>query len=272
MSEPVQPPSTSMDYHATSFSQGRMDFTWEELGSEERAQLERDWEAGKGIIGGHPRYRPGSDRLPDWALEHRFVRSFSLDDERSDSGRLFRSALATSAPMEVEIGFGRGDFLLDRAARLPDRIFLGYEVKTKAARLALDRSERLELGNLWISDDDARVGLKEMIPAGRLAAVHVLFPDPWWKEQHKIKRLFSPPFVDLLATALQPGGFLHFRSDVEAYGELVRYLLSLHPGFSSHQPRLVEEMGPIVPTHREFWCRRHGYPVWTFAFVHRDDT
>ena len=74
------------------------------------------------------------------------------------------------------------------------------------------------MGDLWLSDDDARFNLPRVVADGRVDIFHILFPDPWWKTQHIDKRLFSPPFVDLLAAKLRPGGLLHFKSDVQEYG------------------------------------------------------
>lgn len=256
----------TLTYHATSFSQGRMDFAWEELSPAQRAQAYADWQAGKGLIGGNPHQRPGSDQLPAWGLQRPFFRALALDDERGDNGARLRAELATERPLEIEIGFGRGDFLLDRARRHPERLFLGYEVKTKAVRLLLQRLERVGLTNLWLSDDDVRFNLPRLLPVGRAAQIHILFPDPWWKEQHKAKRLFSPPFVDLLASALGPDGLLHVKTDVQEYGELVRYLVSGQADFSDHDEKLVQNLGPYAPTHREFWCQKRGLPVWTWIY------
>ncbi len=268
--EDAQEPKPILDYQPTSFSQGRMDFTWEELSEEERRRHYELWEAGKGLIGGDPRKRPHADRLPDWGLNRYFFRTLALDDPRGWNGERLRADLASDRPLEIEIGFGRGDFILDRARRHPDRVFIGYEVRTKAARLALQRAEKLGLTNLWISDDDARFSLPRLIPDGRVDMVHILFPDPWWKKQHKVKRLFSPPFVDLLAAKLRPGGVLHVKTDVAGYGELVRYLVEHHPAFKPHDPRLAERIGPHLPTHREFWCHEHGLPVWVYYFERRE--
>ena len=82
-----------------------------------------------------------------------------------------------------------------------------------------------------------------MIHDGRVDAFHILFPDPWWKTQHRVKRLFSPPFVALLAAKLRPGGLLCFKSDVEEYGELVRYLVEQPGAFS-----------PTIPPWQNNWA------------------
>ena len=289
-------------YTPTTFSQGRMDFAWEELTESDRAQAYADWEAGKGLIGGDPRKRPGAHLLPPWGIDRPFFRALALDDARGGNGAALRRLLATDRPLEIEIGFGRGDFLLDRAQRFPERLFIGYETKVKATRLMLARIERLaamggqvgkEQGkpgeekkdppkspisnlqspipssNLWLSDDDARFNLLRVIADGRVDAVHILFPDPWWKNEHKVRRLFSPPFVDLLAAKLRAGGLLHFKSDVHEYGELVRYLVERHAAFTPHTPDLARRIGVVAPTHREQWCLRHNKPVWAYYFERR---
>ena len=263
---------TELSYNPTSFSQGRMDFAWEELSEEDRRQAYADWAAGKGLIGGDPRQRPGSHLLPEWGLNQPFFRTLALDDSRGDNGARLAALLASPRPLEIEIGYGRGDFLLDRAVRHPDRILIGYETKTKATRLMLQRVERLgtqasSSAPLWLSDDDARFSLPRVIADGRVDIIHILFPDPWWKTQHIVKRLFSPPFVDLLAAKLRPGGLLHFKSDVQEYGELVRYLVEGQGAFGAHDPALAVRIGPGAPTHREHWCQVHGKPVYAYYFM-----
>lgn len=244
-----------------------MDFTWEELSETERQQAYVDWAAGKGLIGGDPRHRPSAEQLPVWGRDRHFFRTLALNDPQSNNGARLRAELASPRPLEIEIGFGRGDFLLDRTVRYPETLFIGYETKTKATRLALQRIERYAIPNLWLSDDDCRFSLPRLIPDSRVAAFHILFPDPWWKEQHKVKRLFSPPFVDLLAAKLQPGGLLHFKSDVAAYGELVRYLVEQHADFLLHNPALTERIGEVAPTHREHWCQQHQHPIFAYYFA-----
>jgi tRNA (guanine-N7-)-methyltransferase len=243
-----------------------MDFAWEELNEQQRTQAYADWSAGRGLIGGDPRLRPDSSRMPVWGLNRPFFRTLALGDPGSDAGSHLQRLIQSERPIEVEIGFGRGDFLLDRATRHPQTIFVGYETQTRATRLAVERVVRMDLPNVWLSDDDARFGLARVFTHGRLSVIHILFPDPWWKTQHKVKRLFSPPFVDLLATLLGSGGILHFRSDVQEYGELVRYLVEQHPAFGTSDAALASKLGDGAPTHREQWCLLHDRPVWTHLF------
>lgn len=269
MSEVNRSADPLLSYTPTAFSQGRMDFAWEELTEEERQQAYADWMAGKGLIGGDPRLRPGSDILPVWGRNQPFFRALALDDPQGDNGVRLRAALASDQPIEVEIGFGRGDFLLDRARRYPSHCFIGYETKTKATRLMLQRIARYQLGNLWLSDDDARFNLPRVLPDHRVDSFHILFPDPWWKAQHKVKRLFSPPFVDLLAAKLRSGGELFFKSDVQEYGEMVQYLVERHPEFHPHDPTLAARIGEFAVTHREAWCLRNQRPIFAYYFARR---
>ena len=262
-------------YNLTSFSQGRMNFAWEELSEEDRRQAYADWEAGRGLIGGDPRQRPGSHLLPEWGINQPFFRTLAMADARRDNGARLAALLAGDKPLEIEIGYGRGDFLLDRALRHPGRLLFGYEIKTKATRLMLQRIEQAQarpgaaMADLWLSDDDARFSLPRVIADGRVDTFHILFPDPWWKSQYIVKRLFSPPFVDLLAAKLRPGGLLHFKSDVQEYGELVRYLVEGHGAFDAHDSTLAERIGPSAPTHREHWCQVHGKPVFAYYFIRK---
>ena len=258
--------SPLQDYHATTFSAGKMAFVWEEWTVEERQNAYANWHAGRGLIGGDPRHRPGAYELPPWGLDQPFFRTLALDDHRGANKAQLTAALAASTILEIEIGYGRGDFLLDRALRYPDQLLIGYETKTKATRLCLERIERFQIQNLWVSDDDCRFSLPRMIPDGRVAMIHILFPDPWWKPQHKVKRLFSPPFVDLLAAKLPPGGLLHFKSDVQEYGAMVCALVEAQGSFSPHDSTLAERIGAFAPTHREYWCQQHGRPVYAYYF------
>lgn len=157
--------------------------------------------------------------------------------------------------------------MLGRAAAHPGRRFLGFEVKRELCRDVAKEIEAAGLANVWISDDDARWALPQLDLAGRVAVVHVLYPDPWWKRRHHAKRLFRLPFVAMVHDLLAPGGLLHVRSDVAGYAQLVEQVVADHGGFSANDPSLAALFAADPPTRREAFCRSVGRPYWVLCFA-----
>lgn len=133
-------------------------------------------------------------------------------------------------PWEVEIGFGKGRFLLRRAAERGERRFLGVELASEYFRLVARRLRRRALANVALLEGEAQYLLGAVLPRGFAERVHVYFPDPWPKSRHQRRRLFSPTSVDLVLGLLAPGGSLDFATDFLTYGEEVRQLLESYPG------------------------------------------
>ncbi len=75
----------------------------------------------------------------------------------------------------------------------------------------------------------------------------MLYPDPWWKRRHQVKRLFTLPFLDLVHDLLAPGGLLHVRSDVEGYAEYIEQVVAEHGGFTANDPALPRHSTSIRP-------------------------
>src|SRR5215469_11660009 len=121
------------------------------------------------------------------------------------------------APLEVEVGTGKGLFLATAAGETPERDFLGIEVSRKYAFYAAGRLAKRGITNACVIYGDALRVFRERLPDASLAAVHVYFPDPWWKARHKKRRVMSAPFVTDIERTLVPGGRLHFWTDVQEY-------------------------------------------------------
>ncbi len=133
-------------------------------------------------------------------------------------------------PWEVELGFGKGRFLLAQAEAHPGRRFLGIEMAAKYCRIFVQRARRRGLGNWLALRGEALYLLATALPSRFAAAVHVYFPDPWPKSRHHRRRLFDPETVDLVLGLLGPRGRLCFATDHLAYGEVVESVLATHPG------------------------------------------
>jgi len=135
------------------------------------------------------------DRLPDWRA--RFGEA---------AGRL-----------ELEIGCGHGGYALAFGRARPDRALVGIEQRRKFAADVAGKVARRALANVLILQGDARLLAPRLFAAGSLAAIHVHFPDPWWKRRHERRRLVDDRMSWLLLGLLRPGGLLDFRTDVERY-------------------------------------------------------
>ena len=94
-----------------------------------------------------------------------------------------RALFAQSAPLEVEVGSGKGLFLTNAAARNPAHDFLGIELALRYARHVAGRLAQHDLTNAIVVHGDALRIFHELLPDNSLAAVHVYFPDPWWKKR-----------------------------------------------------------------------------------------
>lgn len=136
-------------------------------------------------------------------------------------------------PVELDIGCGRGLFLVTAGEANPDVNYLGIEIDYGEGRRAATRLQRRQLSNVRVLGGDVFRGLTELIQPGSVSAVHVYFPDPWWKRRHRQRRIFNRRFIDLCVTALQPGGLLHSWTDVEEYFGVISSLMEQDPRFET---------------------------------------
>ena len=119
--------------------------------------------------------------------------------------------------VEIEVGFGKGLFLANESHRRPDTNFLGIEIERKYVMLTAARLARRGTGNVRLACTDAHWLLCDRIAAESVAAVHIYFPDPWWKKRHHKRRLLTPEFAEACVRVLRAGGRLNFVSDVGGY-------------------------------------------------------
>jgi tRNA (guanine-N7-)-methyltransferase len=176
--------------------------------------------------------------------------------------------------VELEVGFGKGLFLLNASQARPDVNFVGVEIERKYQLFTATRLAKRNRTNVRVACADARSFLRDCVPPQSLEAVHVYFPDPWWKKKHWKRRVFTAEFVAQCARVLRPGGRLHAVTDVAECAAIMRGLGDALPAF-----RPLPPPSPTEPQHdldyltnfeRKF--RREGRPIHRLAWVRADDS
>ena len=173
------------------------------------------------------------------------------------------------APTILEIGFGMGETTEKIALARPDDNFLGVEVFNAGVGALLKRIEASSLNNIRIIQHDAVEVLRDMLAPKSLAGVHIYFPDPWPKTRHHKRRLLQPLLVELLASRMAPGAYIHCATDWEHYAEQMLAVLSAETSLQNtcegFAPR--PEFRPL--TKFENRGLRLGHGVWDVIFIKR---
>jgi tRNA (guanine-N7-)-methyltransferase len=124
-----------------------------------------------------------------------------------------------SAPVEMEVGSGKGTFILEEARAFPDKNFFGIEWANKYYKLAVDRMGRWEMRNVRLMRTDAADFIAEHIPDASIGVFHLYFPDPWPKKRHNKRRFFCDENLLQLLRILKPNGIINVATDHADYFE-----------------------------------------------------
>ncbi len=152
-------------------------------------------------------------------LHHAVDERWLLDPAQFTEPMNWETVFGNRFPVEVEIGCGKGRFILSESADRPYVNFLGIERARKYLRISLDRLNRGGQSNVRMMCADAEFCLHQLIPKQSVQIFHIYFPDPWPKARHHKRRLVKPPVAQLLRDALVPGGEVRIASDHAEYFE-----------------------------------------------------
>lgn len=165
-------------------------------------------------------------------------------------------------PLEIEIGPGRGGFLYERLAAVPELSMLGFEIRRKYATLVDDKLKALGFGaRARVFYEDARLALRRL-PAASVARVFVHFPDPWWKKRHEKRLVVGEALLPEVVRILRPGGELFVQTDVEERAEQYEAAIAQTPGLvpAASGPR-IDENPFMARSPREHRAIKDGLPI-----------
>ncbi len=178
----------------------------------------------------------------------------------------FEALFGRPAPVVAEIGSGMGETTARIAGENPEVDYLAIEVHAPGVGSLLRRVEEEGLTNVRVVQHDAVEVLREMIPEGSLAAIHVFFPDPWPKKRHHKRRLVQPAFVALAASRLARGGRVHVATDWQEYAEQVLAVLAETGGLRNTAQGFAPRPPWRPETKFERRGRKLGHGVWDVLF------
>ncbi|MCX7591808.1 MAG: tRNA (guanosine(46)-N7)-methyltransferase TrmB [Kiritimatiellae bacterium] len=147
-------------------------------------------------------------------------------------------------PLEVDIGCGKGSFLIARARAHPSINYLGIDRKLSRIRKVCRKIGAQGLRNVRILHAEAAYAVGHLLPPGSVSTFYALFPDPWPKRRHHRRRLFCEAFVSAIYSRLVPGGVIHIATDHAEYFEIIAHLFKNDPRF--------EQCAPLVTSPEEW--------------------
>ncbi|MEW6237370.1 MAG: tRNA (guanosine(46)-N7)-methyltransferase TrmB [Candidatus Omnitrophota bacterium] len=189
-------------------------------------------------------------------------------DEKLDFEKIF----GNRHPVEIEIGTGKGRFILAESRRRPETNFIGIERSLKWIRIALWRAARDPRPNRFFLCLDADLVVKLLTPPRSIAAYHVYFPDPWPKDRHRKRRLFNSRLLEKMAETLVAEGRLLLKTDHAEYYADARQRIDGSGLFSLMEDNVSNEIiedreeAPDSATHYEIKFRQESRPIYSAAY------
>ena len=179
----------------------------------------------------------------------------------------FAPELPPPLSLVVEVGFCRGEFMMEMARRHPKRAFLGVEISFKRVLKMARRLAQTELENVRLLEADAEGVVASLLGDATVEEFWINFPDPWPKERHARRRIVQAPFVSQMASRLVDGGVVQIATDDPTYAQQIDATLSAEPLLRNTQsaPWVSEVPGRLETSYEAAW-RADERPLHFFLY------
>jgi tRNA (guanine-N7-)-methyltransferase len=197
----------------------------------------------------------------------------SIKPERLEGRISFGNFFVKPYPVHIEIGSGKGTFLVNQAQAQPEINFLGVEWANKYYRYAVDRIGRWGLSNVRLIRTDAAEFIAEHAPDSSVSCFHIYFPDPWPKKRHHKRRFICEKNMAELLRCLAPGGIINIATDHADYFEQIERVID----FAGEQLERIDFIKPAgadtdewAGTNFERKYLKEGREIYTIAVKKKD--
>lgn len=167
----------------------------------------------------------------------------------------------SSQKWALEIGPGKGEFILDQAKKHSEINFIALEIRRFRYDKIAKKAQKMGLKNLYLVRCDARECLPRLFREHFFERIYILFPDPWPKKRHAKHRLFKPRLINLLERILKVKGEVYFASDAKFYAE------EMHELFMQNKNFTAEPSQSLFPTYFESKWKDEGRECYYWKFI-----
>ncbi|RKD35307.1 tRNA (guanosine(46)-N7)-methyltransferase TrmB [Lacrimispora algidixylanolytica] len=150
---------------------------------------------------------------------------YVVQNPEEKKGR-WNEVFGNERPIEIEVGMGKGRFIMELASLHPDINYVGIERYPSVLLRGLQKRAEMELNNIVFMCVDAK-NLSEIFNQGEVQKIYLNFSDPWPKDRHTKRRLTSEEFMEVYDKILKPDGVVEFKTDNKG---LFEYSLEAIPG------------------------------------------
>jgi tRNA (guanine-N7-)-methyltransferase len=181
---------------------------------------------------------------------------------------IFAADLAKPLPLVVELGFGRGEFLVELARAAPDVAHVGVEISRKRVLKMARRVARLQLSNIRLVHGLGELVVRDALPEASVRALWINFSDPWPKKRHHRRRLIQRQLLEEIGSRLAAGGVLHIATDDVPYARHIDALLREQDTLENRyapDPWRSEVPGRPATAYELAW-RAEGRPLHFWAY------
>jgi len=179
----------------------------------------------------------------------------------------WQNLFGNSNPVDCEIGYGNGEFLVHKAIEYPKRNFFGIDYGAKLYRKAREEVGEAGLTNVRVICMEARATFLILVPECSLSHVYVNFPDPWPKKKHGKNRLLDKEFFALTATRVMDGGEIIIITDDSFYRDFILFEMEATQLWKSlFYKGYTDELSGYYRTRYEKKWRENGKSIYYMIF------
>ncbi|MFO7822020.1 MAG: methyltransferase domain-containing protein [Lentisphaeria bacterium] len=169
------------------------------------------------------------------------------------TNRFCRIDILDNQPIDIDMGCGKGGFLLELARRHPERLVIGSDVMVGRLRKVASLIEQAGLNNVRLLRANNRELVEYQLPDKCVTRLHILCPDPWPKARHRDRRLLNSDSLFRIPRIMKDGGIIHISTDDEAYLKLIRCSLAEAPQFKWMHADAIEDVVDIETEFEKQW-------------------